>query len=124
MKNKHACIIAAALLISLIAASFANYIYVKNTFNIISTELEALTGDLTTNVDALERIIGIWNERRAILDFTLSDPELEKMSELFEEAVIAAKNGDNVSYETAMARLKRAVADIKDLERIAVDIIF
>ena len=124
MKNKHACIIAAALLISLIAASFANYIYVRNTFDIISGELETLTGDLTASADALERIIGIWNERRIILDFTLSDPELEKISGFFEEAVIAARNDDPVSYETAMARLRRAMADIKDLERIAAEIIF
>lgn len=124
MKNKNACILAGIFLFIMIATSVTNYIYVKNTFKTIDNEIAALTNNLTECSLELPRILSIWEERRIFLDLSLSKPELEKISELFEEAIIAANHKSECDYESAMARLRRAIADIKDLECISPENIF
>ena len=124
MKNKNACILAGIFLITTIASAVFNYIYVKNTAEIVCVALDSLPDDLTVCAEELNKILESWEDRRKLLDLTLSKPELETVSGLFEEAIIAATY-DNISdYQTAMARLRRAIEDIKDLERISAEIIF
>jgi len=124
MKNKNACILAGIFLFIMIAASMTNYVYVKNTFDTIDSEIASLPDDLADCSLELSRILSIWEDRRIFLDLTLSKPELEKVSGLFEEAIIAANHKSETDYETTMARLRRAIADIKELERISSENIF
>ncbi|MBO5702187.1 MAG: DUF4363 family protein [Clostridia bacterium] len=124
MKNKYACILAGIFLFIMIGASVTNNIYVKNTFENINSEIASLPDDLTVCAEKLPQILDLWEERRIFLDLTISKPELQKVSELFEEAIIAASHGNASDYETAMARLGRAIADIKDFERISAEMIF
>ena len=124
MKNKYACLVAGIFLFIMLATSAINYIYVNNTFEIINTELSSLPADLSTCSHKLPELKNIWEERRALLNLTHSKPELEKVSELFEEAIIAASHGNTSVFEITMARLRRAIDDIKDLESISTDNIF
>ena len=124
MKNKCACIIAGIFLFITIAASVINNIYVKNTFETIKHELDSLPDELEICARELPRILSIWEDSRRFLDLTLSKPELEKVSSLFEEAIIVSSHGNASDYKTAMARLRRAIADIKDLESISAEVIF
>ena len=124
MKNKSACIIAGIFLFITIAASVINNIYVKNTFEIIKFEIDSLPDELEMCAQELQRILSIWEDRRRFLDLTLSKPELEKVSSLFEEAIISSSHGNASDYKTAMARLGRAIEDIKDLESISAEVIF
>lgn len=124
MQNKYACLAAGVILILLIATTVFNNIYVQKTFEIIDSEIDALPVELEECAQSLSHILRLWEERRKILDLTLSKPELEDVSGLFEEAIIAASHGEISDYKTAMARLGRAIADIKDLERISLEIIF
>jgi hypothetical protein len=124
MKNKHACLIAGIFLFIIIAASVTNYIYVKRTFDTIDHEISSLPDNLSVCSIQLSRILASWEERRTFLNLTFSKPELEKVSELFEEAIIAASHGNTSVFEITMARLRRAIDDIKDLESISTDNIF
>ena len=124
MKNKYACLIAGILLFIMLATSATNYIYVNNTFDIINAELSSLPADLTICSKKIPELKNIWEERRALLDLTHSKPELDKVSELFEEAIIAASHSNTSDFETTMARLRRAIEDIRNLESITIDNIF
>ena len=124
MKNKYACIMAGIFLVTMIAAAVTNYIYVKNTAKNVFAALDSLPEDLQICSKELQFIFEFWEDRRKFLDLTLSKPELETVSGLFEEAIIAADHGNDSDYKTAMARLRRAIADINDLERISAEIIF
>lgn len=123
MKNKHACALAGIFLFALAAISLINYIYVSKTFSIIDSGL-ALIDDEQSETEDLTQLLDVWEERAIFLELTLPKPELEKITELFEEAIIAASENSPIDYKTAMARLRRAIEDIKDLERISADIIF
>ncbi len=124
MKNKYACLIAGIFLFIMLATSATNYIYVNNTFDIINAELSALPVDLTICASKIPKLKYIWEERRALLNLTHSKPELDKVSELFEEAIIAASHSNTSDFETTMARLRRAIEDIRNLESITIDNIF
>ena len=123
MKNKHACALAGIFLFALGAISLINYIYVSKTFSIIDSGL-ALIDDEPSETEDLTQLLDVWEERAIFLELTLPKPELEKITELFEEAIIAASENSPIDYKKAMARLRRAIEDIKDLERISADIIF
>lgn len=124
MKNKYACLIAGIFLFIMLATSATNYIYVNNTFDIINAELSSLPVDLTICASKIPKLKYIWEERRALLNLTHSKPELDKVSELFEEAIIAASHSNTSDFETTMARLRRAIEDIRNLESITIDNIF
>lgn len=124
MKNKNACTLAALFLALTIGISVINYIYVQNSADQIIQAIESLPSDAENTSRAIRELQEIWETRRAFLDFTLSKPELDKISLLFDEAVISLECNNQEEYEKAMARLKRAIADIKDLEKISVENIF
>lgn len=124
MKNKYACLIAGIFLFIMLATSATNYIYVNNTFDIINAELSSLPVDLTICASKIPKLKYIWEERRALLNLTHSKPELDKVSKLFEEAIIAASHSNTSDFETTMARLRRAIEDIRNLESITIDNIF
>jgi hypothetical protein len=124
MKNKYACLVAGIFLFIMLATSATNYIYISNTFKIIDSELALLPTDLALCSSKLHEINKIWEERRALLNLTHSKPELDKVSELFEEAIIAASHSNTSDFETTMARLRRAIEDIRNLESITIDNIF
>ena len=124
MKNKHACLIAAILLLAMIAASAANNMYVNDTFTIIDAKINALPENIAQCAEELTLVLDIWKERRKYLDLTMSKPELEAVSVLFEDAIISASHGNESDFEIAMARLGRAIDDLKDLERISAENIF
>lgn len=124
MKNKYACIMAGIFLITMIASAVTNYIYVKNTAEKVFQGFDSLPEDLEECTIILQDIFDFWEDRRKFLDLTLSKPELETVSGLFEEAIIAASHNSDSDYKTAMARLRRAIEDIKDLERISAEIVF
>ena len=88
MKNKHACLIAAILLLAMTAASATNNMYVKDTFTIIDAKINALPENIAQCAEELTLVLDIWKERRKYLDLTMSKPELEAVSVLFEDAIL------------------------------------
>jgi hypothetical protein len=124
MKNKHACIITGVFLIALVGISIMNYMYVTTTFDTIDSKAKEIGDDLPSDTKELSSLLDLWEERIIWLELTLPKPELERITELFEEAIIAAAEESAIDYKMAMARLRRAIADIKDLERISADILF
>jgi hypothetical protein len=124
MKNKYACLIAGMFLFIMLATSATNYIYVNNTFDIINTELSSLPVDLTICASKIPELKNIWEERRIFLNLTHPKPALDKVSELFEDAIIAASHENINDFETTMAHLRRAIANIRDLEGISINNIF
>lgn len=124
MKNKHACAFAAFLLSTMIAAVIFNCIYVSRTAEHISASLEELPEDISDSASAIQEIADYWDERRKILNFALSEPELNAISSLFDELIIGAQEGNIEEYKKSMARLKRAIEDIKELEELSLENIF
>ena len=124
MKNKYACLLAAILLTIAFSATIANYIYVEKTADYILDSIDGLPVDISNASDSVSKIRDAWEERREILDLTLSKPALDKVSLLIEELHIAAVHQAESDYKTAMARLRRAIEDIRDPERILLRNIF
>lgn len=124
MKNKYACLVAGIFLFIMLATSATNYIYISNTFKIIDSELALLPTDLALCSSKLHEINKIWEERRIFLNLTHPKPALDKVSELFEDAIIAASHENINDFETTMAHLRRAIANIRDLEGISINNIF
>ncbi len=119
MKNKYACSVAAIILAFLLATVILNIIYVNNTFDEIFTRLDA-----STTIEDLRDISEYWEKRRRVLGFSLSEPELDKISLCFEELIINAEESDEEEYKRSAARLRRAADDIRDLEDLTLDNIF
>ena len=124
MKNKYACTIAAAILITIILAVIFNGIFVKRTAENILSILEELPDDTSASLPKIRETAEYWERRRKILNLALSDPELEAISSLFDELIIGAEKGNNEEYKKTMARLKRAIEDIKELEEFSIKNIF
>ena len=124
MKNKYACLLAAILLTIAFVATIANYIYVEKTAEYILDSIDGLPVDISNASDSVSEIREAWKERREILDLTLSKPALDKVSLLIDELQIAAEHHVESDYKTAMARLRRAIEDIRDPERILLRNIF
>lgn len=124
MKNKYACALAAILLTLAFCATIANYIYVEKTADYILDSIDGLPVDISNASDSVSEIREAWKERREILDLTLSKPALDKVSLLIDELQIAAEHHAESDYKTAMARLRRAIEDIRDPERILLRNIF
>lgn len=124
MKNKYACLLAAILLTLAFSATIANYIYVEKTTDYILDSIDGLPVDISNASDSVSEIREAWKERREILDLTLSKPALDKVSLLIDELQIAAEHHAESDYKTAMARLRRAIEDIRDPERILLRNIF
>lgn len=124
MKNKYACLVAGIFLFIMLATSATNYIYISNTFKIIDSELASLPTDLALCSSKLHEINKIWEERRIFLNLTHPKPALDKVSELFEDAIIASSHENKNDFETTMAHLRRAIANIRDLEGISINNIF
>lgn len=124
MKNKYACLLAAILLTIAFVATIGNYIYVEKTADYILDSIDGLPADISSASDSVSKIREAWKERREILDLTLSKPALDKVSLLIDELQIAAEHHAESDYKTAMARLRRAIEDIRDPERILLRNIF
>ena len=124
MKHSNVCIISSLLLLILVAGAFFNARYLNRTVTDIIRSLDDLPDDA---LSAKERIIVLrdfWEERKQILKFTISDSSLNAISLLFDEVHIAIQNADNEEYQKATARLRRAVENINQLEKIALSNIF
>ena len=124
MKHSNVCIISSLLLLILVAGAFFNARYLNRTVTDIIRSLDDLPDDA---LSAKERIIVLrdfWEERKQILKFTISDSSLNAISLLFDEVLIAIQNADNEEYQKATARLRRAVENINQLEKIALSNIF
>lgn len=124
MKNKYACLLAAILLTLAFIATIANYIYVEKTTEYILDSIDGLPVDISNASESVSEIREAWKKRREILDLTLSKPALDKVSLLIDELQIAAEHHAESDYKTAMARLRRAIEDIRDPERILLRNIF
>ena len=117
MSGKLSCLIAAAVLIVMIAAVITNSIYVKNTTDYILTLIE----DPDSPISVLSQY---WDERIPRLRLTLSQKELEDISLNINEAMICAEKQDDEEYKRSMARLRRAIEDIKKREEFSLENIF
>lgn len=124
MNNKSACTFAALLLSLMIAAVIFNCIYVKQTAEHIISSLDELPEDLSDSATIIQEIAKYWNGRRKILNISLSKPDLNTISLLFDELTIAAQEEDAEEYKRTMARLKRAIEDIRELEELTIENIF
>lgn len=121
MKNKYACAFAALLLFFMIAAVIFNSGYVKRTADHI---LEKLPDDISDSVSAIREIANFWDEQKSILALTQSEPELNSISILFDELIICAEENSIEEYKKTMARLKRAIVDLRELEEFSIENIF
>lgn len=124
MKNQYACALAALLLAAAFGAAIINNIYVGNTTEKMIDRLEALPSDPSEASPFIEKIDEEWHKERMFLDLTLPKPALDKISLLIDETKIAADQHSETDYKTAMARLRRAIEDIRDPERILLRNIF
>lgn len=124
MKNKYACSIAALLLVVTLSAVIINCIYVKSATDHILASLEELPDDIADSNSIINGIAEYWGERKEILGIALSEPELDKISSLFDELAIGAEEGNTEEYKKSMARLKRAIEDIRKHEEFSIENIF
>ena len=124
MKHSNVCIISSLLLIILVAGAFFNARYLNHTVTDIIRSLDDLPDDVLSAKEHIIDLRDFWEERKQILKFTISDSSLNAISLLFDEVLIAIQNADNEEYQKATARLRRAVENINQLEKIALSNIF
>ncbi len=120
MKSKYACALAALFLILLMCAVVANSIYTRNTAEMIINSIDSTGGDPTKLIELMD----YWEKRRRILDLSHSEPELDRISFLFEELMIYAESENEDEYKKTAACLKHAVANIKEIEEFSIKNIF
>ena len=124
MKHSNVCIISSLLLLILVAGAFFNARYLNRTVIDIIRSLDDLPDDALSAKEHIIDLRNFWEERKQILKFTISDSSLNAISLLFDEVLIAIQNADNEEYQKATARLRRAVENINQLEKIALSNIF
>ena len=124
MKFSSACGVSFLLLFLLVVGSFLNAEYLKSTASFIINALDTLPSDINPLVDELTELRIFWEDRKKILKFTRPDSSLKAISLLFEEAIIAVQNQNIEEYKKATARLRRAVENINQLEKITLSNIF
>ena len=124
MKYYHACITAAILIVLTVAGALLGARYLDETAYCIVTALDDLPEDPVVASESVKTIQAFWEDRRKVLSFTLSETSLDGISLLFDEVLVAIQNADTLEYEKATARLRRAVENINQLEKIALSNIF
>ena len=124
MKLSHACATASVILFILIIGTFFCARFLDNTVYSILSSLNELPHTASLAQENAVTLQAFWEERRKILNFTLSESSLNTISILFEELNISIKNEDDEEYQKTTARLKRAVESIKQLEMISLSNIF
>ena len=124
MKHSNVCIISSLLLLILVAGAFFNARYLNRTVTDIISSLDDLPDDVLSAKESIIDLRDFWEERKQILKFTISDSSLNSISLLFDEVLIAIHNADNEEYQKATARLRRAVENINQLEKITLSNIF
>ena len=124
MKLSNACSISSLLLLIIIVGTFFNASYLDRTVSDIIYALDKLPADASSAEDIVVAIRDFWEDRMKMLKFTLPDSSLSAISLLFEESLIAIQNADNEEYQKATARLRRAVENINQLEKITLSNIF
>ena len=124
MKLSNACSISSLLLLIIIVGTFFNASYLDRTVSDIIYALDKLPADANLAEDDIVAIRDFWEDRMKMLKFTLPDSSLSAISLLFDETLIAIQNADNEEYQKATARLRRAVENINQLEKITLSNIF
>ena len=124
MKFTSACGISFLMLFLLVIGSFFNAGYLNKTTSFIINELDALLADKNPSVGDVTDLRNFWEDRKRILKFTLPDSSLNAISLLFEEAIIAVQNQNIEDYKKTTARLRRAVENIYQLERLTLSNVF
>ena len=124
MKHSRSCFISSLLLLILVAGTFFNSMYLDRTVTDITNALDTLPDDPVSAKESVVSLCSFWEDRKGILKFTLSDSSLNTISLLFDEILIAIQNADNEEYQKATARLRRAVENINQLEKITLSNIF
>ena len=122
MKNKHACAFAALLLAAMIAAIIINCSFVKRTTDHILSSLTELSNSASSA--ELRKLAEYWDERRKIFAVSLSESELDRISSLFDDLIADSEGNDPNEYKKTMARLKRAIEDIRKFEEFSLENIF
>lgn len=124
MKFSNACGISLLLLLVLLISTLFSASYLDRTVTDITNALDNLPDDAVSAKENIIALRSFWEERKHILKFTLSDSSLNTISLLFDEILIAIENADKEEYQKATARLRRAVENINQLEKIALSNIF
>ena len=124
MSGKASSIIAAVALILMIIAIYANALYIKSTTDHILVLIERSEDVNEKSMETITEIYDYWNKSISILKLSVSQEDLEEISLIINEAQICAENDNSEEYNRTMARLRRAIEDIRDPERILIRNIF
>ncbi len=124
MKYYYACITAAILIFLTVAGTIFGARYLDETTYRIINAMDEFPEEPVFASEKVKMIQAFWEERRKVLSFTLSDTSLDGISLLFDEILIAIQNNDTEEYQKATARLRRAVENINQLEKISLSNIF
>lgn len=117
MNNRQSCILTLVILAVALCASILNHLYVEKVSAELLDAIDALPDRTDIASEQIESLGIVWDECRTLLDLTLPKPDIDKISLLIDETAIAARQGSEYDYKIATARLRRAVADIRDRER-------
>lgn len=117
MNNRQSCILTLVILAVALCASILNHLYVEKVSTELLDAIDALPDRTDIASEQIESLGIVWDECRTLLDLTLPKPDIDKISLLIDETAIAALQGSEYDYKIATARLRRAVADIRDRER-------
>jgi hypothetical protein len=120
MSGKSTCIIAATALILMFGVVMANAVYVKSSADRILSLIDASEG----NNESIQRIFECWEKFLPLLKLSLSQKELEDITLNINEAIICSKKNDTEEYKRLMARLRRAIENIKKREEFSLENIF
>lgn len=124
MRISFAFMISILLVFTLIIGVVLSASYLDDTASYIISEMDNLHFGSDSASEDILRLQAYWESRRRILDLTVSKQSLDTVSLLFDEILISVNEDDEFEYRITTARLRRAVENINQLEKISPSNIF
>lgn len=112
------------LVFTLIIGVVLSASYLDDTASYIISEMDNLHFGSDSASEDILQLQAYWESRRRILDLTVSKQSLDTVSLLFDEILISINADDEFEYRISTARLRRAVENINQLEKISPSNIF
>ena len=124
MKTSSVSAIALLSLTLLLILAIANRIFIENFSAKILNMLEIIADFDSVTEDRVDSVIKYWESASLILGLTAPKRDILEVEEALSTLRLSVIEHNSFEYNKAMAQLKRAIAEMRDREKITFENVF
>lgn len=113
------------LLILMLTVTVLNFLFINQTADEITAEIDALPPVGTTDcISAAEELLRFWEARSTTVTLSVGYATADRVTEQAKLLISSARSGDVYGYTMALTLLADAVEDMRRLEQFSVKNLF